>query len=81
MDGMNPLNRRQLIKGALSIVAAGSIRAQAAESGGRYASSGLIVAPSAQTLVEMDCGKVRGYISRGVWVFRGIPYADPTGVA
>jgi para-nitrobenzyl esterase len=76
---MNPLNRRQLIKGAASAVAAGSIRAQAAESGGRYASGGPIVAASAKTVVETDCGKVRGYISRGVWVFRGIPYAEPTG--
>jgi para-nitrobenzyl esterase len=79
MDGMNPLNRRQLIKGAASAVAVGSIHAQAAESGGRSASGGPIVAASAKTVIETDCGKVRGYISRGVWVFRGIPYAEPTG--
>jgi para-nitrobenzyl esterase len=75
---MNRVNRRQLIQSAVS-AAAGAIHANAAESGTRSGSAGPLITASAKTVVETESGKVRGYISRGVWVFRGIPYAEPAG--
>jgi para-nitrobenzyl esterase len=71
------LNRRQLIQGAAGIAAVESIQTQAAESTSKTA--GPIIAASSKTVVETESGKVRGYINRGVWVFRGIPYAEPAG--
>src|ERR1700722_12759887 len=70
------LNRRQLIQGAAAALA-GTTHTQAAETGGKPASP--VIAASSKTVVETESGKVKGYISRGVWVFRGIPYAEPTG--
>ncbi len=71
---MNRLNRRQLIQGAAG-VAAGSLQLAEARSGGPT------IAASSKTVVDTESGKVRGFINRGVWVFRGIPYAEPASGA
>ncbi|MDQ1471058.1 MAG: para-nitrobenzyl esterase [Bryobacterales bacterium] len=81
---MNPVNRRQLIQGVVGATAAATMNTQstqAAESGGKTGSAGPMIAASSKTVIETESGKVRGYINRGVWVFRGVPYAEPTGGA
>lgn len=72
---MNRLNRRQLIQAAAAASAAGALQIQAAES------TGPLIQASTKTVIETQSGKVRGYINRGVWVFRGIPYAEPANGA
>jgi para-nitrobenzyl esterase len=78
---MNRVNRRQLIQGALGVAAAGTINIQAARSGDKTGSSNPIIAASSKTVVETESGKVRGYVNRGVRVFRGIPYGEPASGA
>jgi para-nitrobenzyl esterase len=69
---MSRIDRRQLIQGAAAALGAGAVVARGAESGVPA------VEASSKTIVETESGKVKGYINRGVWVFRGIPYAEPT---
>jgi para-nitrobenzyl esterase len=70
---MNGLSRRQLIQTAAAMSAAGATQAHAAQTTGSPS-----VTASSKTVVETESGKVRGFVNRGVWVFRGIPYAEPT---
>ena len=72
---MTSINRRQLIQFSAAASLAGTVRVQASESG-----SPLIQA-STKTVIETESGKVRGFVNRGIWVFRGIPYAEPAGGA
>lgn len=69
---MSRIDRRQLLQGAAAALGAGAVPARGAESGVPA------VEASSKTIVETESGKVKGYINRGVWVFRGIPYAEPT---
>jgi para-nitrobenzyl esterase len=71
---MKQPSRRQLIQSvAGAALAAETLNVWAAES------VGPMISASSKTVIETESGKVRGYISRGVYVFRGIPYAEPTG--
>jgi para-nitrobenzyl esterase len=72
---MSSMNRRQLIQFSAAASLAGTLPIQAAESGGP------LIQASTKTVIETESGKVRGFINRGIWVFRGIPYAEPTSAA
>jgi para-nitrobenzyl esterase len=62
-------------------MSAGTMAAPAPEHHGKASSGGPLILASSKTVVEIDAGKVGGYLNRGAWVFRGIPYAEPSGGA
>ncbi|MDP4202035.1 MAG: carboxylesterase family protein, partial [Bacteroidota bacterium] len=35
-----------------------------------------IVSGNSKAVVQTDCGKVRGFIHKGIFIFKGIPYAE-----
>jgi para-nitrobenzyl esterase len=72
---MTSINRRQLIQFSTAASLAGTVRVQASESGSPF------IQASTKTVIETESGKVRGFVNRGIWIFRGIPYAEPAGGA
>lgn len=72
---MTQVNRRGFIQGAAAAASAGMLQPGAA------LSSGPEIEASQKTVVETESGKVRSFVNQGVWIFRGIPYAEPTGGA
>ena len=74
------LNRRQLMQGAAG-VATGVATMSHVPAHAAVTNGSPTVAASSRTVVETASGKVRGFVNRGVWVFRGIPYAEPAGGA
>ncbi|HEY6489974.1 MAG TPA: carboxylesterase/lipase family protein [Terracidiphilus sp.] len=85
-------SRRDLLKG-LALVGGGAVlgtapeqgRAEAAKAIGYPAIAGSsgddIAASDSEPVVEIQTGKVRGFESRGICTFKGIPYADTTAGA
>jgi para-nitrobenzyl esterase len=79
-------NRRHLLRAAAGLGAAAAAPAApptpAAEKGATTGPDApLILAPSNGNIVETAAGKVRGYSTRGILTFKGIPYAGDTAGA
>jgi para-nitrobenzyl esterase len=75
------LARRDLLKGATLIAAASAGPAATAAPRSRPPAAGgddAVVARAGSAVVETGSGKVAGYLRKGVYAFKGIPYGDTT---
>jgi para-nitrobenzyl esterase len=78
------VGRRTLIKTAVGIAATGLLPRQITASSASVAESpatGSIVASDSAAVAETSHGKVRGFIHREMFIFRGIPYGASTAGA
>lgn len=83
-DSMNPLmERRTLLKSAAALAVGGAVntvlpaKAQA-EAPPAPEAGQMVVASATDAIVETKSGKVAGYIRKGIFTFKGIPYSDTT---
>lgn len=77
------IDRRALLKGAALAASAIPLTAMAESLAPDAASAGPqaadpVTASAATAIVEIESGKVAGYIRKGVFTFKGVPYADST---
>ena len=81
------INRRRWIQSTAGLAASaavsplltGSVEARdQATPAAKSSTSRTIVAPNAGNIVEIECGKIRGFSRNGILAFKGIPYAAST---
>jgi para-nitrobenzyl esterase len=87
-------SRRAFLDGALGLAGAAAVSSVVAEPAKALApappanstldpklfpSNRSINAISINAVVATDSGKIKGYISRGIYTFKGVPYGDDTG--
>ena len=79
------IGRRQWITSAATLAAGAaaapfvSTSVEAADQApAKSSTSRTILAPNAGNIVEIECGKIRGFSRNGILTFRGIPYAAST---
>jgi para-nitrobenzyl esterase len=80
------MDRRTLLRSATLLTAAAASSALSssaiAQSGGgeaRNSKERSVTAKDAFAVVEIDSGKVAGYVRHGIYAFKGVPYGDTTG--
>ena len=60
------------------LLTTGADAAEQAAPPAKSSASRTIVAPNAGNIVEIECGKIRGFSKNGILAFKGIPYAATT---
>ena len=81
-SGTRRIGRRALLKGAAlaaPALAAGISASRASTDD--HPPEGTVAAGSDVAITEIATGKVAGYLTRGIYAFKGIPYADTTAGA
>ena len=76
------IGRREVLKGTALVVGAGAVGAAPAVAMATEAScpprNTKVVARADTAIVEIATGKIAGYIGRGIYAFKGLPYAATT---
>jgi len=80
------IDRREWITSAAALAAgaaaapfvSNSVQAADQAAPAKPSASRTVIAPNSGNIVEIDCGKIRGFSRSGILAFKGIPYAATT---